>query len=421
MKKLLLLLLLLPCLAWAVDPMQTTMPPTPDNTIYRNYLQTAIRYSDDAHTSKGAKWAFLVRTFAYDQWMQIVSTSDTWELQGDAWVCPNGFKWSADGFSCVADNNPPPESTPDCSKMVDQLAEGGGCVNGCSTILRIGIGAGAVTGDFYDGMKCEAGSSAGDANKTNSTYPNGAPADVKDVNGNVCNANGCTCAAGYAPGTVSFGGGPEKWICAKSSASQGGSAGTAGKPGLPTDGTKPVPGQAPDDGGGGDHGSATPDKTIPIDTASGPGTGGTIKIFKGPSETGSGSGSGTGGTPSQSGTADASDICKANPNAVMCKPATGPTTDASQLYKGKGGKMSDKWDAFAAAVGSAPIINSGRAFFTLGGISGSCPRWTYYVAPLKTSITFDVWCMSEVAAALALVGPVLMAFAAWSAFKIAVL
>jgi len=130
---------------------------------------------------------------------------------------------------------------------------------------------------------------------------------------------------------------------------------------------------------------------------------------------------GTGSSTPSSGQSGAVDTCAANPNSVMCQNAGGPATSGAGLYTKKDSKLSDRWDSFAVSAQQAPIINSAKAFFTLGGISGACPRWTYHIDYLDTTVDMNYWCMPEVQSAMSLVGPILMVIAAWAAFKFGVL
>lgn len=151
--------------------------------------------------------------------------------------------------------------------------------------------------------------------------------------------------------------------------------------------------------------------TVVPDQGGGAATGG------GPAKGDKGSGSGSAPTSTSSAPASPSSAPAASQSgAAMPADSTG-----KDFYSKKDAKLSDKWDAFSQGMQDSPFISAAKSFFTLGGIAGTCPQWTYSVAFLKTSITFDAFCQPQIQAAMSLVGPVLMALAAWAAFKIAVM
>lgn len=134
---------------------------------------------------------------------------------------------------------------------------------------------------------------------------------------------------------------------------------------------------------------------------------------------------GDGSSPSsgQSGPSSGPSSGQSSPSSGQSGPADAlpDAPGGKDLYAKKDAKLSDKWDAFSQGLQDSAFISAAKSFFTLGGIAGTCPQWTYSVPFLKTSISFDAFCQPQIQSAMSLVGPVLMALAAWAAFKIAVM
>ncbi len=88
------------------------------------------------------------------------------------------------------------------------------------------------------------------------------------------------------------------------------------------------------------------------------------------------------------------------------------------LYDGSGDTIASTVSAYVARIQSAPIMSVGTQFLSVT-LTGSCPVFTLPETAYWSAMTFDYHCQGTLADALALGAYLLLAVAAYTAFKIA--
>ena len=145
--------------------------------------------------------------------------------------------------------------------------------------------------------------------------------------------------------------------------------------------------------------------------------------------TGTGDGSGSTGSGSGSSTS-VSNTTTDNP-ASTSSTATKCTTgvcdvgnadgNVGTLYTAGTDTPASVYNDFKANVANSPLISAATGFFTVSGLSGTCPTWQipgnkYWGA---AGFSFDFFCNSAFLALLTLAGYLVLAVGAFSAFRIA--
>jgi len=97
----------------------------------------------------------------------------------------------------------------------------------------------------------------------------------------------------------------------------------------------------------------------------------------------------------------------------------GPGLGADGPYEGDGRTVSDVISDFKSRIDAAPIRNVAQTFFTMN-ISGSCPVWTVPESEFTPTLTLSIHCSSEFASIWANAAWVVLAVAAFCAFRIAI-
>ena len=82
--------------------------------------------------------------------------------------------------------------------------------------------------------------------------------------------------------------------------------------------------------------------------------------------------------------------------------------------------MDSSVTAYVGLVMNTPIINAIEGFFGNCVYGGTCPVWTYDGGEYIGVQTFDALCTGVIADLLAYAGYIVMAMAAFAAFRIAV-
>lgn len=142
--------------------------------------------------------------------------------------------------------------------------------------------------------------------------------------------------------------------------------------------------------------------------------------------TGDGSGSGSSGTGTSSSTTSTtgSTTVPASASSTSCTTGVCDVGNADgsigALYNPSGDTPGSVYSSFVAQVSSTPIISASTGFFTLN-VSGTCPTFTipgnkYWG---QAGFTFSFFCTSAMLALFQLAGFLVLAVAAYAAFKIA--
>lgn len=95
-----------------------------------------------------------------------------------------------------------------------------------------------------------------------------------------------------------------------------------------------------------------------------------------------------------------------------------PSEGVGDIYEGEGRTVADAFGEFKTRVMAAPIMGAGTQFLTVS-VSGSCPVFTVPATDYWDVLTFDYHCSGALADALALGAYLLLAVAAYTAFKVA--
>ena len=135
-------------------------------------------------------------------------------------------------------------------------------------------------------------------------------------------------------------------------------------------------------------------------------TGGQANVGGGGTDGGAGGGTGGAGTGTGTGDAD-----KTGAGA----PGGGP----GDLYTVSGDTVASSYAEFRSRVEGAPIASAGSGFFTAPQ-GGGCPTWTLPATEWYATMTFDAHCGGAFGAILGYCGYLVLAAAAFAAFRIAI-
>jgi hypothetical protein len=100
------------------------------------------------------------------------------------------------------------------------------------------------------------------------------------------------------------------------------------------------------------------------------------------------------------------------------KPTGGPGPGLGRLYEAKTDTAASVYSDFKARMAAAPIANAATGFFTAPS-GGGCPTWTIPATDWYGSMSFDAHCGGAFGAILGYCGFLVLAAAAFGAFRIA--
>lgn len=139
----------------------------------------------------------------------------------------------------------------------------------------------------------------------------------------------------------------------------------------------------------------------------------------------SGTGGGFSGTSTATTTTTTDNPASASSTATKCTTGVCDVGDADGqiggIYSGSANTPGQAYQAFVASVRSAPIVQAATSFFTVN-VSGTCPTWHLAGNPWwgASGLDFTLFCDPAMLNLLALAGLIVLATAAFSAFRIAV-
>lgn len=147
--------------------------------------------------------------------------------------------------------------------------------------------------------------------------------------------------------------------------------------------------------------------------------------------TGSGDGSGSGGSAGTTTTDGTSHSTTDKPahatsSATKCKSGVCDVGNADgqigSLYSSSGTSVDALYRNFSGQVASSPIISSIHSFFDVSNVGGSCPTW--HIPGNKywgeAGFDFDFFCSPQMLALFSMMGFIVLAMGAFSAFRIAI-
>ncbi len=175
-------------------------------------------------------------------------------------------------------------------------------------------------------------------------------------------------------------------------------------------------------------GSVNPDLTgtTPPINPNGDSDGDGIPNGSDPDRDGDGIPNGSDGTPDGNSDkdGDGSPDGQCNPAIETCGDGGpgAPVSIGDRFYESRNLKFSDVWSRFISRVQSARIVTAGSSFFSSSGLGGgSCPTWEIPSTAFFSAIPITLQCSSEITGALSMAGWMVLAAAAWVAFRIALL
>jgi hypothetical protein len=326
----------------------------------------------------------------------------SWDASAE---CPSPATWDETSHTCKAPNNCPAKAP-----LIGVYAKGGDgtiCSDGCEFQTGGGVGI-TLGGNTYSSGSWTPSGNACSAN----SKPPSVPFDPSKP---VCVSNGesyATCVQPDGTHCVSSPSGAQ--LCWK--------PGETG-PRITTDGTlggnhqpanTPTP---PPDNQVGPVDKSTTTTTTTINNVT---TTTTTTITSGTGNTGGQANTGTGGTDSKGGKPTGNPTAGGSGDG---KDGNGTGTAVSGFGTGLYTKTQDTipsvYAEFKTAVQNAPIIHAADSFFSYSG-GGACPVFTVPATAYWQTLTFDYLCKSPLSTLLQFGGYMVLAVAAFKAFKIAV-
>lgn len=96
--------------------------------------------------------------------------------------------------------------------------------------------------------------------------------------------------------------------------------------------------------------------------------------------------------------------------------AGSPSSGLGDLYEGNGKTVGDVVGEFRTRMENAPIASAATGFLTVS-VANSCPVWTVPATDYWNEMVLNYHCTGQLAESLALGGWVVLALAAWAAFR----
>lgn len=132
-----------------------------------------------------------------------------------------------------------------------------------------------------------------------------------------------------------------------------------------------------------------------------------------------GGGSNTGGTGGNGG--DGGDGGDGSCEGEDCEDGPGePGAGVGDLYEGTGRTVSDVYGEFKGRLNNTALVSAVSGFFGGCALGGSCPTWSYDGGEMMGALSFDALCNGALQTLLSYGSAIVLAIAAFAAFRIAI-